>query len=206
MTPPNKIPFPQFDIQDVNRLIQHRRSVFTRGYSDQPVDRADVEQILANAHWAPTHGRTEPWHFVVISGSAREAFGKAHAKMYKRHTPEADFKEAKYQKLARRPTECSHLIAVCMKRGNNPRIPVLEETNSVACAVQNMYLTTLALGLVGYWTTGGMTYHPAMKAHFGLGEEDQFMGFFMLAKPKDSEFYPKGLRKEGWEEKVEWWE
>jgi len=71
-------------------------------------------------------------------------------------------------------------------------------------AVQNMYLTTFALGLVGYWSSGGMTYHPAMKELFNLGEEDQFLGFFMLGKPKDKEYYPKGFRKSKWEEKVVW--
>ena len=206
MTPPNKIPFPQFDTTEVTQLIQQRRSVFTRDFSDEEIDKSDIDQILANAHWAPTHGRTEPWHFVVISGAARATFGQAHAEIYKRYTPETEFSEGKYQKWARRPTECSHMIAICVKRGSNPKIPVIEETNAVACAVQNMYLTTLSLGLVGYWTTGGMTYHPAMKDHLGLGPEDQCLGFFMLGKPKDPEFYPKGFRKVGWEEKVVWME
>lgn len=29
-----------------------------------------VEQILEAANWAPTHGRTEPWRFVVLSPTA----------------------------------------------------------------------------------------------------------------------------------------
>ncbi|MEZ4684662.1 MAG: nitroreductase family protein [Bacteroidia bacterium] len=60
MTPPGKIEFPRFDINMVNRLIQDRRSLFPRDFSGEEVDRKDVEQILENANWAPTHGRTEP--------------------------------------------------------------------------------------------------------------------------------------------------
>jgi hypothetical protein len=45
-----------------------------------------------------------------------------------------------------------------------------------------------------------------MKELFNLGEEDQFLGFFMLGKPKDKDFYPKGFRKAKWAEKVVWME
>lgn len=206
MTPPGKIPFPTFDIENVNKLIQQRRSLFPRDFSGEQVDQKDIEQILENAHWAPNHGRTEPWSFIVMSGSALEKFGITHAEMYKAHTPAETFSEEKYKKLAKRPTECSHMIAICMKRGDKPRIPMIEEVEAVGCAVQNMYLTTFALGLAGYWSSGGMTYHPAMKKLFKLGEEDQCLGFFLLGKPKDKEFYPKGYRKAGWQEKVVWME
>lgn len=30
--------------------------------------RSALEQMLEAANWAPTHGRTEPWRFVVLSG------------------------------------------------------------------------------------------------------------------------------------------
>lgn len=198
------IPFPKFDIKTVNQLIQQRRSIFTVDFSDEPVTQAEVEQILANAHWAPTHGRTEPWHFLVFSGAGLVKFGEDHGEMYKTHTPPEEYVEVKYQKLRKRPTECSHVIAICMKRGDRAGIPVIEETNAVACAVQNMYLTTFALGLAGYWSSGGMTYHPAMKDYLNLGPDDLCLGFFMLGRPKDTERYPKGMRKVSWEEKVEW--
>ena len=204
MIPPGKIPFPHFNIEEVNALIQQRRSLFPRDFSGEPVTKEEVSQILENAHWAPTHGKTEPWRFVVMSGEALPKFGAAHAELYKAFTSPDAFSEEKYAKLARRPGECSHMIAICMKRGDNPKIPVIEEVAAVACAVQNMYLTTFALGLAGYWSSGGMTFHPAMKKLLGLGKDDQCLGFFLLGRPKDTEYYPKGYRKAGWEEKVVW--
>jgi nitroreductase len=30
--------------------------------------------MLEAARWAPTHKLTEPWHFVVLEGSSKEAF------------------------------------------------------------------------------------------------------------------------------------
>ena len=32
-----------------------------------PMLRSVLEQMLEAANWAPTHGRTEPWRFVVLS-------------------------------------------------------------------------------------------------------------------------------------------
>lgn len=38
------------------------------------ITREKLELILEAARWAPTHKLTEPWHFVVIGGSQKEAF------------------------------------------------------------------------------------------------------------------------------------
>lgn len=32
--------------------------------------RSVLEQMLEAANWAPTHGRTEPWRFVVLGADA----------------------------------------------------------------------------------------------------------------------------------------
>lgn len=48
-------------------LIKRRRSVFPKQYSDTPVDRKVLEEMLEAARWAPTHNITEPWKFVVFS-------------------------------------------------------------------------------------------------------------------------------------------
>lgn len=37
----------------------------------QRVSEEEVQQLLEAANWAPTHGKTEPWRFAVLSG--REA-------------------------------------------------------------------------------------------------------------------------------------
>jgi len=198
--------YPSFDSEEVNRLLRQRRSLFPKNFSGEIVERELVEQILINAHFAPNHGRTEPWHLIVMSGAALSKFGKAHAALYKAETAEESFNQRKFDKLEKRPTECSHVIAICMKPGTNPKIPLIEEIEAVACAVQNMYLTTTALGLAGYWSSGGMTYHEGMKKILGLGENDQCLGFFMLGKPKPEMSYPDHNRKTEWHEKVEWWE
>ncbi|HEY5893074.1 MAG TPA: nitroreductase family protein [Chthoniobacterales bacterium] len=34
-------------------------------------------EILEDAHWAPTHGLTQPWRFHVFLGAARPRLGEA---------------------------------------------------------------------------------------------------------------------------------
>jgi nitroreductase len=138
-----------------------------------------VMQILENATWAPTHGLTEPWHFVVFTGKGLQKLAVFQSELYKESAGEK-FKEDKFKNLQNNPLKASHVIALCMKRDPNKKIPELEEIEAVAAAVQNIYLSVTVYGLGGYWTTGGITYNEKAKAFFGLGEEDKLLGFFYL--------------------------
>ena len=54
----------------VAALIRTRRSIFPKDYTGAPVPRAAIERALEAANWAPTHGKTEAWRFVVFYGPA----------------------------------------------------------------------------------------------------------------------------------------
>lgn len=53
----------------INKLLHNRRSVFPKEYTGERVDDVIVKQMLENANWAPTHKLTEPWRFVVFTGT-----------------------------------------------------------------------------------------------------------------------------------------
>ena len=55
---------------DVDTAIRERRTIGV--FSDRPVARDVIEQLIEAARWAPTHKHTEPWRFHVVSGRARE--------------------------------------------------------------------------------------------------------------------------------------
>ncbi len=193
---------PDFDAAALCDLIRHRRSLKPKDFSDEPIARETIEQLLASAHWAPTHGNTEPWHFVVFSGEGLRTFGEQHAELYRQHTPADQFKQNKYDKMRETPLRCSHLIVICLRRGELEKIPEIEEVEAVAAAVQNLHLTATALGIGGYWSSGGMTYHPALRDWLGLREQDRVLGFFMLGHLKGP--WPQGSRKTDWTDHVEW--
>ncbi|RYF82243.1 MAG: nitroreductase, partial [Chitinophagaceae bacterium] len=190
-----------YNVEEINDLIRNRRSVFPKQFAEgKKIDDAIVAQILENATWAPSHGQTEPWRFVVFTGEGLKKLATFQAELYKKEAGE-NFKEATYQNLSANPLKASHVIALCMKRDPNKKFPEVEEIAAVSCAVQNMYLSTTAYGVGGYWTTGGVTYKQSAKEFFGLGEDDKLLGFFYLgqvAVPSTA-----GKRKPI-EEKVEW--
>jgi nitroreductase len=191
----------KYNVEEINQLIRNRRSVFPKQFEPgTPVDDAIVREILENATWAPNHGHTEPWKFVVFTGEGLQKLATYQAELYKKESGE-NFKEATYHNLSTNPLKASHVIAICMKRDPNKKFPEVEEIAAVSCAVQNMYLTTAAYGLGGYWTTGGITYKHSAKEFFGLGEDDRLLGFFYLAHVAVPS--PAGKRKPV-EEKVEW--
>ncbi|MFL5809617.1 MAG: nitroreductase [Flavisolibacter sp.] len=190
-----------YNVDEFNHLIRNRRSVFPKQFDEgKKVPDDIVTQILENAIWAPTHGLTEPWHFVVFSGDGLKQLSEFQSELYKQTAGEK-FKEDKYKSLQANPLKASHVIAICMKRDPNKKIPEQEEIEAVAASVQNIYLTVTAYGYGGYWTTGGITYNEKAKPFFELKEEDKLLGFFyigVVAVPS-----PQGKRK-GLEEKVVW--
>jgi nitroreductase len=192
----------QYNIDEVNSLIANRRSIYPNIYSGEIVDDSIIRQMLENANWAPTHGLTEPWRFVVFTGEGLKRLASFQSELYKQvSTASGTFDEKKFEKLASNPLKASHVIAIGMKRDDREKIPEIEEVESVACAVQNMYLTATAHGVGCYWGSGGVTYMEEAREFFGLGEKDKLLGFMYVGMPRIE--WPTG-RRNPIEEKVSW--
>ncbi|NML41359.1 nitroreductase [Chitinophaga sp. G-6-1-13] len=186
----------------LEKIIASRRTVKPTSMNGRKIADETVQQLLQMADWAPTHGYTEPWYFVVYGGEKVQQFCTAHADLYKQFTPADKFIAGSYDKLKSQGDLASHVIAICMKRGSNPKIPVVEEIAAVSCAVQNMWLGATSQGIAAYWGSGGMTFHPAMQDYLGLGDADQVLGFFYLGYT-DEPAQP-GKRLKPLSEKVKW--
>lgn len=191
----------KIDPEQITHLIRSRRSLkpekFLKG---KIVPENVVREMLENATWAPTHGFTEPWRFMVFSGEGIEKLARFQAGLYKEKAGES-FLENKYQKLQQTPLNASHVIAICMKRQESKKIAEIEEVAAVACAVQNMMLTAAAHGVVAFWGSGGITYWEEAKPFFNLDPDDKLLGYLYIGYPSIE--LPKGTRKPI-DEKVIW--
>lgn len=164
----------------LTHIIRSRRSVKPPQFdADQPVPDEVIKEALVNATWAPNHGKTEPWHFVVFTGKAIQRLIDFQMESY-RSTAGDSFNEGKYQKIQTNYSRASHVIAICHKRNPQSRILELEEIEAVATAVQNLALTIHAYGYGGYWTTGGVTYNESAKSFFELDAADKLLGFYLV--------------------------
>ncbi|HEY0272672.1 MAG TPA: nitroreductase [Chitinophaga sp.] len=183
-------------------LITQRRSIKPANMSGKKIPDPIVHHLLELADWAPTHGYTEPWYFIVYSGEKVQEFCTAHAELYKNNTPAEKYTQFNYDKLHLMGTKASHVIVACMKRGDNPKIPEVEEVEAVACAVQNLLLAATAYDLASFWSSGGMTYSPALHHYLELGPADKVLGLLYLGYPADE--LPAGRRIKPLTEKVKW--
>lgn len=164
----------------LQEIVINRRSKKPTTFNGKKIPDQQITQLLSLANWAPTHGLTEPWRFVVYSGDAVRQFCRQHAEMYKQNTPPEKFNPAKYEKQLHNGDKASHLIAVYMQRGSSPNITALEEICATAAAVQNILLGAETLGLAVLWSTGGAVLQPVMKNYLGLAEEDIMIGLLYM--------------------------
>lgn len=167
----------------IDDIIKNRRAVFPAQYVDKEIPQSELEQILENANWAPTHKKTQPWRFKVFRGASLDRLGAFLADWYKVNTPAEKFKEVKFNKTQNKAVKSACVMAICMKP--DPSLPEWEELAATACAVQNMWLSCSAREIGCYWSS------PKSIHDFGdfhtLEEGERCIGFFYMG------YYAKSL-------------
>lgn len=185
----------RYNLSEITDLIKDRRTIYPEFYSDRKIHKEQIEQILNNAIWAPTHGLTQPWQFKVFIGAGLEKLSTFLSETYRQDIPAEEFSEIKFSKLKNRPLISGAVVAVSLKRGDNEKIPEIEEVEAVACAIQNMALTCTAWGLGSFWSTPKLIYGQTCHKFLELGEEDKCLGLFYIGYVKEDYAWPKGQRK-----------
>ncbi|HKJ43047.1 MAG TPA: nitroreductase [Sunxiuqinia sp.] len=194
----------EYSAEDISILMKSRKSTFVNGLQEGgQIDDSVIEQLLENASWAPSHGLVQAWYFKIFVGEGVKSFFKVQKKIYKEVTPPDKFYDFKYEGYDEKWKRVSHVIAVIAKRDPFKRFPKQEDMISVACAIENIYLSLDALGIGGYLSTGDTCYSESMREFLHLEEEDVPMGFFVLGIP-DEEFERPPRTRVPANEKTEW--
>ncbi|MGM0845590.1 MAG: nitroreductase family protein [Bacillota bacterium] len=180
---------------DIFEAIKSRRSMGL--VKEEPIPEKIINQLLEAGSWAPSHFRTEPWRFFVLTGEGRKPLGNVLAEIAKEsmenHTTESNQK--KLEKIQLKPFRAPLVITVAVEpAADNPKVINIEEYGAVYAAIQNMLLAATGLGLGGFWRTGKPTYHKKMKKLFGLSEKGEVLGFLYFGYPKREA--PQGIRKD----------
>ena len=166
--------------EQLNHLIESRRSTKPRLFNGAKIEDGIVWQILENANWAPNHGLTQPWKYYVFSNAGLNELAEFQANLYRQKTPESEFKAEKYERMKTNVLKSSHVIVIGMERQKSEKIPEIEEIEAVACGVQNMALTAAAYGICSFWGSGGVTYTDELKEFLHLGAKDRCLGYLYL--------------------------
>ena len=186
----------------IETTIGQRRTVKPAEMNGKVIPDELIDQLLQLADWAPTHGRTEPWRFIVFGNGRIKQFAEDHANMYRDNVPPERYKQATFDNLSRAADGASHVIVAYMKRGSNPNIPEMEEVAATACAIQNLLLGATANNIGSFWSTGGMALQPSMQQYLGLREEDKVLAMIYLGYSDQPA--KEGKRTVSLSEKVKW--
>ena len=188
---------------DVFAAITTRRSIGV--VKPDPVPSELINKILDAGSWAPSHHRTEPWRFFVLTGEARTCLGETISSYVAKslENPESEESQNRLTRERKKPHRAPVIIAVAVEPTLNEKVLVKEEYAAVNAAVQNMLLAAHALGLGAIWRSGHVCYSKEVKQLFGLSNESEMVGFIYIGYPNMKEL--TGKRKP-FSEKTKWLE
>jgi len=131
---------------------------------DRPVPLELIEALCEVAQSAPNHKRTWPWRFALFTGDGRAALGNAFA-------TELVARDVEAARVAKTRTKYLRAPAVLVV-GSSSREPAreLEDSYTVAAAVQNLLLAATAAGLASYWSSPPVADAPGVLALAGFPE------------------------------------
>lgn len=213
----NNLPSPL----QMHNLILQRRSVFPKDYSGQKVPIEVIKDILCATNWAPTHGNTQPWRFVVVGQNKLAEMNVLKRKIAiagMDSTEEIESFEKKMDSKEKNLVNVSVAIFICVKRVKSTKgklMPMWEEMASVSMAVQNLHLqltTYRSQGYCGYWSSGGYNgwlNAPETKKILDMngsidGEEDKVMGIFYIGHCDPEKIDKYNSKRKPIGEKVTW--
>jgi nitroreductase len=161
----------------INNTIRNRRSIFPPSYIQKEIPVDIINTILENANYAPTHKLTEPWRFIVFKGDSRQKLAGFFSERYKAVTTPESFSQARYDAAGEKVLKSNCVIIINMEV-HPEKVPEWEETASVACAVQNMWLTATAYGIGSYWSSPAIL--DILGQFLDLPSNQKCLGLFFM--------------------------
>ena len=164
-------------IEAVNNVIRSRRSIQPQNYIQKEIPDDIIRTILENANYAPTHKMTEPWRFIVFKGESLKRLAGFFSERYRTVTPPESFSQAKYDAAGEKVLK-SDCVVVISAELHPEKLPEWEEVASVACAVQNMWLTATAYGIGSYWSSPGIL--KELSQFLNIEENQKCLGLYFM--------------------------
>jgi nitroreductase len=141
--------------------IYSRRSV--RHYTDLPVERGQILEIMKAGSWAPSGLNNQPWRFVVITDKGMRG------------------ELAKMTKYDRILEEAPATVAVFSDRG--AMYNDVKDHQSIGACLQNMLLAAHAMGLGAVWLGEILKNADKVRELFELPDNLELMAVVAVGHP-----------------------
>jgi nitroreductase len=162
--------------------IRERRTI--KRFTDRPVTRAEIEELLGAATQAPNHRLTNPWRFYVLGPSAREAYGRALGeRKARKQTDPAKAAEVR-DTVAAEHRALPGMIAVAVIEAADAEQRE-EDYAAAMMGVQNLMLRALEMGLGTSIKTGAVMSDPAARAAAGVPDGQRIIAIVNVGEPAD---------------------
>jgi len=160
----------------LKEIIEKRRSIFPKDYTDTEISQEILEEILHSATFAPNHKRTKPWRFKIFKGEEKAQLASEMQAIYKATTPEQLFLEKKYNDIGFKINKANAVVSIVVNFSG--MVPEWEEIAATSMAVQNMYLTCTANNIGCYWSSPKIV--DELKESLTIEENQKCLGLFYM--------------------------
>ena len=141
--------------------IYSRRSV--RDFTDEPVTREAVTEILTAGSWAPSGLNNQPWRFAIVQGvEKRNELARL----------------TKYRRVIE-----SAPVAIAVFCDREAMYNDMKDHQGIGACLQNMLLAAHALGLGAVWLGEIVKSAAEVRALLGLAESMELMAVVALGHP-----------------------
>lgn len=162
--------------------IRGRRSI--KRFTERPVTREEIEQLLAAAVLAPNHKLTQPWRFYVLGPEARHAYGHALGARKARKIEDVEKAEATRRTVANEHRALPGMLVVAVVDTEDAE--AREENYAAAMmGIQNLALLAVEMGLGTHIKTGAIMGDPAARAAAGVRDDERIIAVVNIGEPAD---------------------
>lgn len=175
--------------------IEERRSI--RKYTNQPVEKAVIEEVIRAAALAPSAKNRQPWKYLVYAGAEKEKLvDQMEIGLYREREvspilPESAFGLPDAYNTLRIMREAPVILAVLNTNGRNPyeeidtdhRISEICDSLSIGASIENLILKATELGLGTLWIANTFFAYPELVEY--IGTEYQLVSAIALGYPAE---------------------
>lgn len=193
---------------ELSECIKIRRD--TRHFSSEPIDEKVLDKAFEAAHMAPSVGLSEPWRYVIVKTrkvkeQIYENFLKIREQMESRLDSEKERQDL-HKKMKLEAIQQAPIGIAVFCRCPEPEEFTLGLTKpsvlewSVACSVQNLWLTLTAHGYGAGWVS--ILEFDYLKKVLNITENWNSMGYLCVGLPKTDYQGVPMLELEGWKNRT----